>query len=177
MALLGGKDVREVPEETVVSGFRRSTTEMEVEGDQAAMAYWAATVEREARAGYLLLVGDRERMGGLVSMAEDTPRYIAVCRLCALIVVVSTLTSGSAQAESGVWSATNITAQVNVACTRVYTCGPAESVMYGSDKKLVSTSSQIVWGVCTTGSGPADSCNACLTNAPVSRCEWHLENK
>jgi hypothetical protein len=77
--------------------------------------------------------------------------------------------------ETGIWSSTDITAQVNVACTRVYTCGPAEDIMHSADQKIVATPRKLVWGVCSAGTGPPDSCNDCLTNPPTDQCEWYSE--
>ena len=82
------------------------------------------------------------------------------------------------EAEEGLWSTDeSIFAQMNVFCTRTYVCGPSTDIVYGSDKKVVSTSPRLVQGVCSTGNGPIDSCNVCLTNPPTERCEWHLEPK
>lgn len=93
------------------------------------------------------------------------------------VSIVAVASFAPATAEDGVWTPDDNFSQVNVACTRVYTCGPISSVMYGDDKKLVSTAPKIVWGVCSAGDGPVDSCNACLTTPPTEKCEWHLEPK
>lgn len=80
-----------------------------------------------------------------------------------------------ASAESGVWTPASNFAQLNVACTRVYTCGPVGDVMRSADTRLVTTPPQTVWGVCAAGGGAIDSCNVCLTNPPDEPCEWHIE--
>ncbi len=98
-------------------------------------------------------------------------------RSLAFAVCLSVCTIWPAFAEDGVWTPTDTVAQVNVACTRVYTCGPAKPVMYGADKRLVATGNKLVWGVCSAGGGPVDSCNVCVTNPPKERCEWHTEAK
>jgi hypothetical protein len=47
------------------------------------------------------------------------------------------------------------------ACKRVYHYPPAR---------------RQVTGVCSAGSGPADSCNVCLTNPPNDPCEYHYKH-
>ena len=77
-------------------------------------------------------------------------------------------------AEDGVWTPEDSFAQVNVFCTRVYTCGPVEDILHSEDTQVVSTPRKLVQGVCSAGGGAADSYNECLTNPPQDRCEWHL---
>jgi hypothetical protein len=83
----------------------------------------------------------------------------------------------SALAEEGVWSADSQFAQVNVACSRRYTCGPGRDILHSGDTKIVSTAPKLVWGVCSVGAGPVDSCNVCNTNPPTEKCEWSLQKK
>jgi hypothetical protein len=87
------------------------------------------------------------------------------------------LTASSATADIGTWVANSDFAQINVFCTRVYKCVPAEDILHSSDSKVVTTDPVLVRGVCSAGDGPADGCNVCLTNNPTSACEWHLEPK
>lgn len=98
-------------------------------------------------------------------------------RFLASVILLTAGVAMSAHGEDGTWSPTDTTAQVNVACTRVYTCGPNQDVMYGGNKRLVATPNKLVWGVCSAGSGPVDSCNVCLTNPPAEKCQWHLEDR
>ena len=77
-------------------------------------------------------------------------------------------------ADDGVWQAEESFAQVNVLCTRVYTCGPANDILHSEDTQVISTPPKLVSGVCSAGEGAADSCNVCLTNPPQDKCEWHL---
>lgn len=93
-------------------------------------------------------------------------------------IIISAIITGlsiyPAFAEKGTWSTTDSFAQVNIACTRVYTCWPSETIMYDADSKIViDTPNKLVWGVCSG----FDSCDVCLTTEPEEPCEWHLEKK
>jgi hypothetical protein len=95
-----------------------------------------------------------------------------------LSFLLSAATFGeSALAEEGTWSADDQFAQVNVACSRRYTCGPGRDILHSADTKIVSTAPKLVWGVCSAGTGPVDSCNVCNTNLPNEKCEWSLQKK
>lgn len=94
-----------------------------------------------------------------------------------ILISITGATATAAFSEEGVWTPDDTFAQVNVFCTRVYKCGPASDIVYGGDKKLVSSSPTLVKGVCSAAGGAADSCNECLTNPPKEKCEWHLEKK
>lgn len=97
-------------------------------------------------------------------------------RIVVLLATSSIIAAASSVlADDGLWSASDDFAQVNLACFRVYTCGPASDIIYDENSRLVSTPPQTVWGVCSVGGGAIDSCNVCLTNPPTRRCEWRLE--
>lgn len=81
------------------------------------------------------------------------------------------------RAEDGVWSPSSTVAQVNVACTRVYSCGPGSPIVYNANSKLVVSAPKLQWGVCSASAGPADSCNECLTNPPDEPCTWSIVPK
>ena len=91
------------------------------------------------------------------------------------LIVGYCTTPGPCVAETGTWVADNNFGQVTMACTRTYTCRPPIDIVYDARLQLVSTPPALVWGVCSAGSGPNDSCNDCLTNPPETPCEWHLE--
>jgi hypothetical protein len=97
--------------------------------------------------------------------------------LACLSVSLWFMSAVSAVAEIGDWTTEETFAQANVACFRVYKCGPNEDVMYGGDKKIVASTPRTVWGICSAAGGPPDSCNECLTNPPADACEWHLQTK
>lgn len=93
------------------------------------------------------------------------------------MMIMGTLFGASSRADDGVWQAASNFAQVNVACTRTYTCGPAKDIMHSADMKVVATDTKLVWGVCSAGQGPVDGCNVCLTNPPKDKCTWSLQKK
>lgn len=95
--------------------------------------------------------------------------------LIAASVSVVVTTAAVVFANDGVWTTTETFAQANVACFRVYTCWPASDILHDASTHVVSTPPKTVWGVCSAGGGPVDSCNVCLTNPPTEKCEWHLE--
>jgi len=80
--------------------------------------------------------------------------------------------------RTGVWTKYGKWTQVNVFCFQTYVCGPAETIMHGSDMKVVSTPAQTVKGMCqANASDPGCSeCTAALTT-PTAPCEWHLEQR
>jgi hypothetical protein len=80
-------------------------------------------------------------------------------------------------AESGVWVADEQFAQINVACKRLYRCTTGQDILHDSNTVVRVTPPESVWGVCSAGGGPADSCNECLTNPPTTLCEWHVVPK
>ncbi len=94
-----------------------------------------------------------------------------------IALVLTAASLADVRAEDGVWSPEQNFTQVNVACARVYTCGPAADILHDAETKLVPSAPKLVWGVCSAGSGATDSCNECGTNPPSERCEWHLEKK
>ncbi|MBA8881093.1 hypothetical protein FHW16_004828 [Phyllobacterium myrsinacearum] len=98
-------------------------------------------------------------------------------RSAILISAVFALFPRSLFAEEGVWSPTNVIAQINLGCTRVYTCGPKEDVVHDGAHKVVGNGPKLVIGVCSAGDGPIDSCNDCLTTPPTDACDWHLQPK
>lgn len=100
----------------------------------------------------------------------DASRLWPVLSLLVLVI-------NGARAETGAWTPASSFSQLNVACSRKYTCGPKEDVIYSADSKVVQTAPKTVWGVCSAGTGPIDTCNICLTNPPTERCEWHVESK
>ena len=57
-----------------------------------------------------------------------------------ILISITGATATAAFSEEGVWTPDDTFAQVNVFCTRVYKCGPASDIVYGGDKKLVSSS-------------------------------------
>jgi hypothetical protein len=87
------------------------------------------------------------------------------------------LVAAGVAADEGTWRPEEPFAQVNVFCTRVYSCGPTYDILHSGETKVISTSPKAVPGVCSAGVGPADSCNECLTNPPPDKCEWHLGPK
>lgn len=93
------------------------------------------------------------------------------------VFVINLVLLNTARAETGRWAANSAFAQINVFCQRLYTCSPAQDILYDSKKKLVVTGPKTVRGVCSAGSGPVDACNECLTNPPNEACEWHLQDK
>jgi hypothetical protein len=101
--------------------------------------------------------------------------FIAGCG--AIGILLTPFSTMSLRAEDGVWSPTNTVAQVNVACTRVYLCTPGKDILHSSETKVTTTPPKLVFGVCSAGGGPIDSCNDCLTNPPRDKCEWHLEKR
>ena len=76
---------------------------------------------------------------------------------------------------TGVWVPSETFAQANVACMRVYTCRPSQSLMIGADQRVATTPPERVWGVCDAGGGDISSCNVCRTNPPVTPCRWWVE--
>jgi hypothetical protein len=84
---------------------------------------------------------------------------------------------GLVLADEGTWVADSEFAQVNVACSRRYICGPGKDVLHSADSKIVSAAPKLIWGVCSAGTGPVDSCNVCNTNPPTEKCEWSLQKK
>jgi hypothetical protein len=94
-----------------------------------------------------------------------------------IVFAVIILGFSAAYAETGMWSPDSQFAQANVACARKYTCGPSKDIMHGADTKIVSTPPKLVWGVCSAGTGPVDSCNVCNTNPPTEQCEWTVQKK
>jgi hypothetical protein len=46
--------------------------------------------------------------------------------------------------------------------------------MHSADEVMQVTPAQIVWGLCTIGSGDMESCHACVTNPPTAQCEWNI---
>ena len=111
-----------------------------------------------------------------------TRRIIAIG--FAMITAASFEIAGPARADcppdvtQGSWSpARDFTASdlLPGPCSRWYSCGPTESVIYDSSCRLVATPPVSVNGVCSAGSGDPSSCNACLTNPPSDQCLWHLE--
>ncbi|MES9838705.1 MAG: hypothetical protein ABW144_19820 [Candidatus Thiodiazotropha sp.] len=66
-------------------------------------------------------------------------------------------------------------AQVNVACLQAWICAPRDKMYLGSNQRIGHTPNDKTWGVCSTGSGPVDSCNHCLANPPEQPCEWWIE--
>lgn len=97
-------------------------------------------------------------------------------RLSIATSVAAVLTTAAVVfAADGVWTTTETFAQANVACFRVYTCGPASDILRDANTHVVSTAPKTVWGVCSAGGGAVDSCNVCLTSPPAEKCEWHLE--
>jgi hypothetical protein len=99
---------------------------------------------------------------------------LVVGTVCAVFVQFG---SGVASAESGQWIADSQFAQVNVACSRVYYCKPGQDILHSADTKVVTTPNKLVWGVCSAGDGPVDSCNVCLTTSPGEPCQWHVAPK
>ena len=80
--------------------------------------------------------------------------------------------------HEGVWAAGPVnTGPLPSFCSRVYSCGPRDTVMTDADCKMMSTPKETVRGACSAGRGPVDSCNECLTNPPSTPCEWWLVNK
>jgi hypothetical protein len=55
--------------------------------------------------------------------------------------------------------------------------GPEQGYLLNADTKIVSTPLKLVWGVCSAGSGPVDSCNVCNTNPPTEKCEWSVQKR
>jgi hypothetical protein len=97
--------------------------------------------------------------------------------LSALGIFAITSPIGLAVADEGVWYPEEQFAQVNVACFRAYLCRPGMDILHGPDTKLEVSDPERVWGVCSAGDGPIDSCNHCLTNMPAKKCEWKLVPK
>jgi hypothetical protein len=93
------------------------------------------------------------------------------------LILSMILPSCRAFADTGKWYPEEQFAQVNVACVRVYVCRPGIDILHGSDTKLEVSAPERMWGVCSAGGGPADSCNHCLTNPPTKACEWKLVPK
>ena len=81
--------------------------------------------------------------------------------------------SNLAVAGEGVWQAADEFTQVNIMCTRVYSCVPEEKLWIAGDTRLAGDT-QLVWGVCSAARGAVDSCNVCLTSAPKESCEWEV---
>jgi len=81
---------------------------------------------------------------------------------------------------TGVWAAERefYVPPVPLACSRVYTCGPAQTTMSSAEYRRVYhyPPKQTIVGVCSAARGAADSCNECLTNPPSDPCEWHWEH-
>jgi hypothetical protein len=85
--------------------------------------------------------------------AIQKERGLQVCR-----ERLATLTNQpikNTKGEDGIWSATDTVAQINVACTRVYTCGPASAIVYDARRKVVTTAPKLVFGVCSAGTDAA----------------------
>lgn len=89
----------------------------------------------------------------------------------AMIVLAAGAAAGTK--EAGVWTAYDEFAQLNAACYRVYSCGPATDVLHSDDTKVQVTPPQTSWGVCSG----FDSCDVCNTNPPSDPCEWELVPK
>jgi hypothetical protein len=92
-------------------------------------------------------------------------------------ILLSMLCTASSLADPGTWVAQSNFAQMNVFCQRLYTCETGKAVMFSADMRLVKSPPQTVRGVCVAGSGPAGSCNQCVTNPPAERCEWSVQKK
>jgi len=80
-------------------------------------------------------------------------------------------------AENGVWTPTQNFAREEKSCIRIYTCGPGADIMHNASMSVVPSPPKLVWGVCSAGNGPLDSCKHCLAPPPKERCEWHLEKR
>ena len=97
--------------------------------------------------------------------------------MLAAVVLATAFSEATVSAEPGTWLANSQFAQVNVACSRRYTCGPTKDILHSADTKIVSTAPKLVWGVCSAGTGPFDTCNVCNTNPPTDKCEWSVQKK
>jgi hypothetical protein len=87
------------------------------------------------------------------------------------------LLAGAARAESGKWVADGKFGQINVACAQSWICQPSQTIMYGDDKRLMTTPPESTRGMCMAGDGPVDSCNLCSAPPPQKQCEWRLEKR
>ena len=101
-------------------------------------------------------------------------RPVHVKVLLASLVLTSLSVPIEARADDGVWVEEPDFSQANVACFRTYVCRPATDILHGDDTVVKMSDPKIVWGVCSAGDGPVDSCHVCLTNAPSEQCPWEL---
>lgn len=77
----------------------------------------------------------------------------------------------------GIWSTTDSFTQVDLICTRVYTCWGGENIIYDDSYQIViDTPPKLIRGVCQ-GISYYTTCDQCLTKEPKEPCEWHLEKK
>ena len=83
----------------------------------------------------------------------------------------------SSRVGQGVWRPEpGFTAPIipTLPCTRIYTCGEEIDLTADNCRPVYTypPRKRTVAGVCSTGGGPADSCNECPTNPPSDPCEW-----
>ena|SRR5215510_3515689 len=115
--------------------------------------------------------------------------------------VSATAVSAADPLSEGFWTAATAFMPFEKACMREYRCNAPLSVFVNGSQTIEATAPRIMFGVCTAGdnsrpstssvedlrrpsrrrfaeitppSKPADTCEVCLTNAPVDRCEWRL---
>ena len=69
-----------------------------------------------------------------------------------LFSITFALAVTAVSAEEGTWIADENFAQVNVACSRVYTCVTGQDILHSDDTKVVTSGKKLVWGVCSADS-------------------------
>lgn len=75
----------------------------------------------------------------------------------------------------GSWEKHGEFAQINVACSQLYTCAcPPDPTVYSKDCSLTVTPMVASHGTCAQGGSDPESCTNCIAPAPTSTCSCTL---